>query len=79
MYQRICITGNLIASDFQPDLPSQNHKVTVKRFSGTKARDMHNNIKPVIYKHNFYVGFNDALGNILEIRDYRDYRDKERS
>lgn len=44
----ICIAGDSIASGFQPCLPSQKHKVKVKSFFGTKVRDLHGSIKPIL-------------------------------
>ena len=40
----ICITGNSVFSDLQPDLFSQKCKIKVKRIFGANVRDMRNNI-----------------------------------
>ena len=61
----ICIAGDSIVSGFQPGLLSQKQKVKVKSFSGVNVRDMHDNIKPILWHKPEYivlhVGTNGAL------------------
>ena len=61
----IFITGDSILSGLQPGLLSQQRKVKVKTFSGANVRDMHDNIKPVLWHKPEYIilhiGTNDVL------------------
>ena len=45
----ICIAGDSILSGLQPGLLFRKRKVKVKTFSGANVRDMHDNIKPILW------------------------------
>ena len=76
----ICITGDSIVSGLQPGVLSQKRKVIVKTFFGVNVRDMHDNIKLILWHKPEYIILNigtnvalnlppnETLDKILELK-----------
>ena len=63
----ICITGDSIVSGLQPGVLSQKRKVIVKTFFGVNVRDMHDNIKPILWHKPEYIILNIGTNVALNL------------